>query len=60
MAKFRKKPVTIEAEQLTEEIVVYTLEGDMRGNIGDWLIAGVKGEQYVCRDDIFKMTYEPD
>ena len=38
MAKFRKKPVTIEAEQLTEEIVVYTLEGDMRGNIGVGLL----------------------
>lgn len=59
MAKFRKKPVIIDAEQLIEDIIVPTLEGDMRGHRGDWLITGVKGEKYVCRDDIFKMTYEP-
>lgn len=58
MAIFRKKPVMIEAEQLAEEIVVPTLEGNMRGHPGDWLITGVMGEKYVCRDDIFKITYE--
>ena len=30
----------------------------MWGDAGDWLITGVKGEKYICRDDIFKMTYE--
>jgi hypothetical protein len=30
----------------------------MKGNIGDWLITGVNGEQYPCKDDIFKKTYE--
>lgn len=42
-----------------EYIVIKTLEGDMRGNIGDWIIQGVNGEIYPCRDDIFKQTYEP-
>ncbi len=56
--KYRKKPVVIEAAQLTVPASVETLEGVMKGNIGDWLITGVKGEKYFCKDDIFKMTYE--
>ena len=38
---------------------VHTLEGDMRGDAGDWIIRGVKGELYPCKDDIFRATYEP-
>jgi hypothetical protein len=26
---------------------------------GDWIIRGVAGEFYPCRDDIFAVTYEP-
>lgn len=59
MAKFRKKPVTIEAIRISRPMAVETLEGTMRGNPGDWLITGVKGEQYFCKDEIFKETYEP-
>lgn len=59
MGKYRKKPVVIEAVQITRPMTVETLEGTMRGNPGDWLITGVKGEQYFCRDDIFRQTYEP-
>lgn len=59
MGRFRKKPVVIEARQIDEPMTVETLEGTMRGNPGDWLITGVKGEQYFCRDDIFRQTYEP-
>ena len=25
---------------------------------GDWIIKGVAGEFYPCRDDIFRQTYE--
>ena len=59
MAKFRKKPVVIEAIQITRKMTVETLEGIMTGNPGDWMITGIKGEQYFCKDDIFKATYEP-
>jgi hypothetical protein len=31
----------------------------MVGNVGDWLITGVQGEQYPCKHDIFVQTYEP-
>ena len=37
---------------------IKTLEGVMRANIGDWIIKGVKGEFYPCKDDVFKMTYD--
>ncbi len=26
--------------------------------IGDWIITGVKGEQYPCKPDIFAATYD--
>lgn len=58
MPKYRKKPVVIEAIQISRPMTVETLEGVMKGNVGDWLITGVKGEQYFCKPDIFEMTYE--
>lgn len=39
-------------------IEIDTLEGTMSANIGDWIIRGVQGEFYPCRDDIFAQTYE--
>ena len=27
---------------------------------GDWVIRGVNGEFYPCKDDIFRKTYEPE
>jgi hypothetical protein len=38
---------------------IKTLEGVMRVSENDWIIKGVKGELYPCKDEIFKMTYEP-
>ena len=35
-----------------------TLEGTMRANKGDYIIQGVQGEVYPCREDIFNSTYE--
>jgi hypothetical protein len=37
---------------------IKTLEGIMRGNCGDYIIKGIKGEIYACKPDIFEMTYE--
>ena len=59
MPKFRKVPVIIDATRLEERIEIPTLEGTMVGEIGDWLITGVNNEQYPCKDDIFRKTYEP-
>ena len=82
MPKFRKKPVVIEARQLTMQnlrelkdwcggevrsrpdlravtgLWIPTLEGRMEAEFGCWIIKGVRGEFYPCRDDIFRETYE--
>lgn len=71
--KFRKKPITISAEQWFPgskiEGVVYdggedhrgmivTLEGAMIVMPGDWIVVGIKGERYAVKPDIFEATYE--
>lgn len=38
---------------------IKTLEGVMRGDCGDYIIKGVKGEIYPRKPNIFEMTYEP-
>lgn len=45
----------------TEEdtLLIFTLEGVMTAHPGDWVIRGVAGELYPCKDDIFRVTYEP-
>lgn len=74
LSKFRKKPVVIEAERFTWKIapwpegvvwdvkvqahVIPTLEGNMIVSEGDWIITGVAGERYPCKDHIFAQTYE--
>ena len=37
---------------------IKTLEGDMNVSNGDYIIKGIKGEFYPCKEDIFKKTYE--
>lgn len=39
-------------------VEIETLEGVMRGNVGDYIIKGVKDEFYPCKPDIFEATYE--
>lgn len=80
MAKFRKKPVVIDAVQVRADnlqevydfivthngpfhtepdgLVIETLEGNMKANLGDYVIRGVKGEFYPCKPDIFEASYE--
>jgi hypothetical protein len=41
------------------ELFISTLEGEMRADVGDWIIKGVNGEIYPCKPDIFAKTYEP-
>lgn len=59
--RFQKKPVIIEAYQIgpeEAEQLIETLEGTMKANPGDWIIQGIEGELYPCKDRIFKQTYE--
>lgn len=57
--KFVKKPIVIEAYQTDCEMIVPTLEGPLRAAPGDWIITGVRGEQYPCKPDVFEKTYSP-
>lgn len=40
------------------QLIIKTLEGDMVANRGDYIIKGVNGEFYPCKEDIFNKTYE--
>jgi hypothetical protein len=44
---------------LDNAILISTLEGQMRGEHGDWLVRGVQGELYPVKPGIFEATYEP-
>lgn len=37
---------------------IKTLEGDMSISYGGYIIKGIKGEFYPCKEDIFLETYE--
>ena len=39
-------------------LLIPTLEGEMRCELGDWIISGIKSEKYPCKPDIFAATYE--
>ncbi len=42
----------------SKSCTIGTLEGEMTGRNGDWIIKGVHGELYPCKPDIFEATYE--
>jgi hypothetical protein len=50
--------VKFREDNLTPYIMIPTLEGSMRAEKGDWIIKGVNGEFYPCKDSIFKKTYD--
>jgi len=62
----RKKPKEVEARgPYYDPTVVSTLEGDFEvdeeyAEGGFYVIRGVKGEVYPCRNDIFEATYDCD
>lgn len=103
MAKFRKKPIVIEAVRFINQpteiegeepewyrvartidpgevgaitysqsiahflrsersadgvLLIHTLEGVMRCDPGDWIIRGIMGELYSCKNTIFAESYE--
>lgn len=45
-------------EVMMVSIEIPTLEGRMIANPGDWIIKGVAGEFYPCKDAIFRETYD--
>lgn len=83
---YRKKPVIVEARQLSREngpelaawsggrwhslfgrgdrgedisnVLLRTMEGEMRADLGDWIVKGTRGEFYPCKPDAFADTFE--
>lgn len=41
-----------------KQLIIKTLEGEMRANEGDYVIKGVHGEFYPCKQDIFEESYD--
>lgn len=57
------KEAYIEGKILTRDnvslgLVVQTLEGNMRADVGDYILKGVDGELYPCKKSVFEKTYE--
>ena len=48
----------VSGDVFEEDGFIGTLEGVMRVRAGDWIITGIKGEYYPCKDEIFKETYQ--
>lgn len=45
-------------ESVENNTYIKTLEGNHLVSPGDWIIQGVHGELYPCKDAIFQLTYE--
>lgn len=43
---------------VSTEMYVQTLEGDLYAKIGDFILKGIRGEVYPCAKEIFEATYE--
>ena len=48
----------IDFNKIEGGLVIKTLEGEHIATIGDYIIKGVKGEYYPCKEDVFHLTYE--
>lgn len=51
-------PSAVDPPEHEANLIIPTLEGNMYCRIGDWIIQGVNGEFYPCKDEIFRKTYE--
>lgn len=45
-------------EMGTKSFYIQTLEGKMKADHGDWIIKGLAGEFYPCKNDLFLKSYE--
>lgn len=48
----------LSSSSATKHLQIKTLEGVMLACPGDWIIKGIAGEFYPCKNDIFIATYE--
>jgi hypothetical protein len=58
--KYIKKPIPVNARQITESEVVLTAHGRVRAEPGDWILSDPKsGDTWPIKPDIFEATYDP-
>ena len=43
---------------IINELYIVTLEGSHKATVGDYIIKGVRGDFYPCKEDIFLETYD--
>lgn len=55
LAAYDRGDVIVQAHTID----VKSLEGWVAAGVDDWIICGIAGELYPCRDDIFQKTYRP-
>lgn len=48
----------IDFNKIEGGLVIKTLEGEHIATIGDYIIKGIKGEYYPCKEDVFNLTYD--
>ena len=59
MAKYRKKPVVVDARQVSVIEIVLTAHGIVRAEPGDWIIIDpTSKDTWPVKPDIFERTYE--
>lgn len=59
--KLGDHPDVFEAADSPTGYAIHTLENmkiKHEVTLGDWIITGVRGESYACKDDIFRQTYD--
>jgi len=55
--RYRERPSTIRAKQMSTSFEVETPKGQMKGKPGDFLVISVHGERYPVDRAIFRATY---
>lgn len=60
LARYRCVPGGCSGTEEDHCVAIETLEGTMTAGTGDWIIRGVQGEFYPCKNDIFQATYKPE
>jgi hypothetical protein len=58
MDKVSSNEIILRNNTATPHCEIKTLEGIMKGEAGDYIIKGIKGEIYPCKPDIFELTYD--
>lgn len=53
-----KKPIPVNARQVSKKTIVKTIEGTLIAQPGDWILTGVDGEEWPVKKEIFEKTYK--